>query len=1453
MLYEIFAVIALVAPMSLGAAYALRKDVAAFWQTVLIGVGPILDAFIVWWLMNWQEMGLVATWSMTLTAGIISTMLIQPLFSPRRLLVFRLATEQIRRKPRQAALMMAGLLIASSIITSSLVIGDSLESTMTAEIESRWGDTDILIYGQDQRTGIPTDFSSNLTTSFGTTLMAAGIADGWSQGIESTATITQSNGKADPNSAWYAYEGWQGIAINQVLAESIEVGEGERVELAWHLATTTGLERQTTQVQIDKILPMVGQGAMAGTRSPAIFTSLELAQELQEKDLAVNRLRISLKQGVIASEEVDGITTILDELISAEDSSFEITEDGTSLSIGKSSGLGRLDETFMSAWDENSSELLADGNVMEILQIPLISIEQGQYILSLPDDRINEILISQDGDWYVAGGAVSFQIDRGGKSHGWEVPDGGLINDVSLGDSSLLIAHSNGLTEVPEDRDGTIIHHIKDREILISTIPTNSDYTLPSTVFSLNHLISDEGEFLAIKGLLDNQVLQLDGEDWAETNISAEWLFDDGGVMFGSSSGWTTIDGTGSPEGWTGLPDGLLLAQNGTLYRFNNSGVTYLATPDESCDQRAFAFDSTLICTTVNGVLLANNGTLSPRLPLTVDVGSIGEMPQLLLATDNSLSPDQGVIFLSSRLSSLEHNSSLRLNGLIPWAYGDEIPTILNVNGNMSQIDAPGLAELEQIIVGLVNMSDGETLTSAGQGERSLIVINSGDNQAILAWLDDFAGAETMNLQIIPVKEESIKASAEGAGVLSSMFLVFGTFTIGAGVLLVLTIVIMLAEQRRTDEAIIRALGMKRSDMRALALTEGMLTSAMAAFAGGIFGLFLAWLIGLAFGQVFTSVGASGLDFSFSVESMLIGMATGFIVAMTTLWSTAMWTSRLNIVQALRGINPNRASGIPWWAILALIILLGGGVLSGLAIFAIQATSPFRFALWHIMGACLVMSIAPLITYVGPQLRGKFIRDSGKNTMAAIGICLILWAKFTGDFVPVAKGIKPDEITFVILGLVEVFAGVLILTGIAPRIATWIGRKRFITRRFGPIVNVSLAHPGAAPLRTAIIMGMFSLTVFSVVVLAGYSDQFESHSTGYVDDASGEFEILLSSSRQSPLNLSADPLDWNLSNASADDIDAVGRVNRAVVWVDDGQTSIGYVLRGVDEGFVNHGGLPLEKWDIGLGETEEEAWISLQNNGNIVFVDSSFALVDPNTGKAMAGITLSIGKSISLIDISNPGNNREVLVGGILSQSSNLFSTGVWMSGNVVDEQFGGVVTRIYVSTPPGADSAILEQELSNDLAKDGVYSSVFEVEILKLLGLIFAIFLIFQAYLALGLIVGIAGIGVVTYRSVSERSGQIGMLRALGFRKKMVMGGMILEVSWVALLGMLNGAIVALAFHSALHKSFWEEQGVELILPWATVIWLLVGGWVLVLAATAYPVSKVTKITPASALSSLD
>ena len=186
----------------------------------------------------------------------------------------------------------------------------------------------------------------------------------------------------------------------------------------------------------------------------------------------------------------------------------------------------------------------------------------------------------------------------------------------------------------------------------------------------------------------------------------------------------------------------------------------------------------------------------------------------------------------------------------------------------------------------------------------------------------------------------------------------------------------------------------------------------------------------------------------------------------------------------------------------------------------------------------------------------------------------------------------------------DLFAGVMVLCSLAPRIVSKLLDLRIFPNSIRTPARIGLAYPYSTPVKTAVIMCMFSLTVFSVVVLSGYSSQFEEHSSGYVEDASGDFEILLSSSRQSPLELSPNVSEWGLDETISSSIDAVGEVSRAIVWLDDGEEKIGYILRGVDDGFIDHGAIPLQDWDPSLGDTEQEAWNSMKSNENIVFVDS---------------------------------------------------------------------------------------------------------------------------------------------------------------------------------------------------------------------------------------------------------
>ena len=195
----------------------------------------------------------------------------------------------------------------------------------------------------------------------------------------------------------------------------------------------------------------------------------------------------------------------------------------------------------------------------------------------------------------------------------------------------------------------------------------------------------------------------------------------------------------------------------------------------------------------------------------------------------------------------------------------------------------------------------------------------------------------------------------------------------------------------------------------------------------------------------------------------------------------------------------------------------------------------------------------------------------------------------------------PDEFSFILLGLVEVFAGVMLLTSAAPMLVSRIGRSRLLTKRMGPTVPVALAHPLASPVRTAVVMAMFSITVFSVVVLSGYTEQFDNYSSSFVEETEGEFELMLTSSRSRPIELSNDPMEWNLSSGLASEIDAVGLVHRSEVFLEDSkQERMPYVLRGFDKEFAEHGGLPLYEWDRQLGSSGTEVWQVVESRSDLV-------------------------------------------------------------------------------------------------------------------------------------------------------------------------------------------------------------------------------------------------------------
>ena len=264
---------------ALAAVYGLRKE-CSLGARLLLFVTPLADGLLSYFVLIWFGYSGSIPLIGGLMFGILSLLGVQAIVSPRRLVAFRLAWQQLVRKKRQTALLMAGLMIGSAIISSSLIVGDSLDATVREEVDAAWGDTDVLISGFDPNLGQVTEIPQSLVDE----LRDANVDEiEYVQAgrVLSTSVVT-SQGDSKPSVPWFALEHRNNlrigsnndgitwfeleeanrfsstplVAVNQVFSDELDVDVGDSVQLGWFVRNQNGLERIEENFTIHHIVAM---------------------------------------------------------------------------------------------------------------------------------------------------------------------------------------------------------------------------------------------------------------------------------------------------------------------------------------------------------------------------------------------------------------------------------------------------------------------------------------------------------------------------------------------------------------------------------------------------------------------------------------------------------------------------------------------------------------------------------------------------------------------------------------------------------------------------------------------------------------------------------------------------------------------------------------------------------------------------------------------------------------------------------------------------------------------------------------------------------------------------------------------------------------------------------------------------------------------------------------------
>lgn len=143
--------------------------------------------------------------------------------------------------------------------------------------------------------------------------------------------------------------------------------------------------------------------------------------------------------------------------------------------------------------------------------------------------------------------------------------------------------------------------------------------------------------------------------------------------------------------------------------------------------------------------------------------------------------------------------------------------------------------------------------------------------------------------------------------------------------------------------------------------------------------------------------------------------------------------------------------------------------------------------------------------------------------------------------------------------------------------------------------------------------------------------------------------------------------------------------------------------------------------------------------------------------------------------------------------------------------------SRTYVSLASGTDAKVAADDIESAVASRGVEAFSVHALIDEANAQERAFDRMFQGLMALGLLVGVAALGVIAFRSVVERRQQIGMLRAIGYQRESIALTFVMESGFIGLMGILSGCRgwrhrVAQHLH---HRSF-SNQGVDFTMPWA-------------------------------------
>lgn len=681
------------------------------------------------------------------------------------------------------------------------------------------------------------------------------------------------------------------------------------------------------------------------------------------------------------------------------------------------------------------------------------------------------------------------------------------------------------------------------------------------------------------------------------------------------------------------------------------------------------------------------------------------------------------------------------------------------------------------------------------------------------------------NWQVVREKSLEVQSQRQYFGPFLDLYFIFDAIFLAAGAVLISNVLIMFAHEREEEMKGLRAMGMPSSDITRIFVFEGAAYATLSSLVGVLAGcLTVVWAVEFAGSNL--RIDGARIDglIVLSPQSLIMSFLIGVVIILVIV---------LAVCRIMIGSNQakNRARTPKHQTAEGMLLKIGFISLAyGAGSFLIGTVLNSTWLLFA--GAtCLSFSLGPLLT---PHLGG-----SRSWIISAIALVLVWVPKPSGLGLP--SLVSPGDL--VLSGIFLLAACLMVAVLMFDRIALFMMSHLFRSGKLGVISKVVFSNSARVRIRTGLGIAIFGLVVFTITITAMVTGMVNYNVPLIAEQATGGMDIVAAT--DGPIQTHDVWVRMNDSKLlhAGNITDVTGLYSVSAVCVEASGSKNGQMI-GIDQDFDRLLHLPLSDFDPVRFRNATDVWTAVANDRNLVIIDGSLENEIAHASGPVAGGS-AIGQNLSIMD--NGGHPINLTIVGV-SKFNGLSS--MFVNQGLLIERFGSAGPSIFlIKVAGGLDPQEQAALLEKALLPYGTHTVVIQSTVDRSLSDINGSLNIFQVQLFVGLGAGISGLVILTARSINERRAEAGIMRSLGFTRRMMAVNYCMETGLSALTGVLIGVAMGAFVGYNLWQAVLKGLGFQFYIPWADILLMATGILVVVIVTLYFVVIRMSRDPPAENL----